>query len=204
MRDDKHSQSGWGRTGNDPIEQALEAALAKYAAVEPRTGLEERVLANLQTASIRKRPWWRWSMATALAIALVTATFVWKFGNRSPAITTDHSSNVIHRANKPAPEVVAHNVSSKEALLARHEKQRRSAGHKVHSRVATAVQPRLDQFPSPQPLSEQEKILESYVAKYPERAVLLARLRTEQLRLDQVEEGKDPSSDGTGQPSTEE
>jgi hypothetical protein len=48
--------------------------------------------------------------------------------------------------------------------------------------------PKLDQFPSPQPLSEQEKILQSYVAENPEQAVLLARSRTEALRQDQLEE----------------
>ena len=48
--------------------------------------------------------------------------------------------------------------------------------------------PKLDQFPSPQPLSEQEKLLQSYVAKYPEQAVLIARARTEALRQDQLEE----------------
>jgi hypothetical protein len=200
MRDDRHTQSDWGRTGNDPIEQELEAALAKYAAVEPRTGLEERVLANLRTTSIRKRPWWRWSLATALATVLVTAALVWRLGKHSPAIPTDYSSTVIHSPNKPAPEVVTHNARNKAPMGARHEGQRR-AGHEVHSQVATAARPKLDQFPSPQPLSEQERILESYVASYPERAVLLARLRTEQLQQDQLEQMKDLSSEGTGQPS---
>jgi hypothetical protein len=32
----------------DEFDRMLDAALAKYAAVEPRTGLEERVLANLR------------------------------------------------------------------------------------------------------------------------------------------------------------
>ena len=51
-----------------------------------------------------------------------------------------------------------------------------------------ADNPKLDQFPSPQPLSEQEKILESYVANYPEHAALIARARAEELRRDAAEE----------------
>jgi hypothetical protein len=59
-----------------------------------------------------------------------------------------------------------------------------------------AGNPKLDQFPSPRPLSEQEKLLQSYVAEYPERAVLIARARTEALRQDQLEEMKGfPSGD---------
>ena len=37
----------------DEFDRMLDAALAKYAAVEPRTGLEERVLANLRAEQAR-------------------------------------------------------------------------------------------------------------------------------------------------------
>jgi hypothetical protein len=53
---------------------------------------------------------------------------------------------------------------------------------------AVADYPKLDQFPSPRPLSEQEKILESYVTNYPEHAALIARARAEELRRDAAEE----------------
>jgi hypothetical protein len=67
---------------------------------------------------------------------------------------------------------------------------RKSPVRRSSPKVEIAAAPRLDQFPSPQPLSEQEKILASYVEKYPERSVLLARARTEALRQDQLEEMK--------------
>jgi hypothetical protein len=51
--------------------------------------------------------------------------------------------------------------------------------------VATA--PKLDQFPSPQPLSEQEKLLWNYVAQHPERAGLVAEARMESLERDAEE-----------------
>ena len=56
--------------------------------------------------------------------------------------------------------------------------------------IVASANTKLDRFPSPQPLSEQEKILASYVEKYPEEAVLLARARTEAVRQDQLEEMK--------------
>ena len=51
-----------------------------------------------------------------------------------------------------------------------------------------AGNPKLAQFPSPQPLSEQERILASYVADDPQRARLIARVISEGLRQDQLEE----------------
>jgi hypothetical protein len=53
-----------------------------------------------------------------------------------------------------------------------------------------ADNPKLGRFPSPQPLSEQERLLQKYVAENPEQAVLLARARDEALRQDQLEEMK--------------
>ena len=67
--------------------------------------------------------------------------------------------------------------------------------------VAIARAPKLEQFPSPQPLSEQEKLLQNYVAENPEQAVLLARARTEALRQDQLEEMNSfPSGDSARDP----
>jgi hypothetical protein len=54
--------------------------------------------------------------------------------------------------------------------------------------AAVAVQPKLDQFPSPRPLSEQEQILANYVAEYPETAALIAQLRTEEREKEREEE----------------
>jgi hypothetical protein len=52
----------------------------------------------------------------------------------------------------------------------------------------------LDHFPSPRPLSEQEKILQDYVARYPGHAALIAQARAEALRQDLAEEMKDASA----------
>ena len=55
-------------TGQPPLDDQLEAALAKYAAVEPRTGLEERILANLKSrpSSSTRVAWWRWPPSSLL------------------------------------------------------------------------------------------------------------------------------------------
>ena len=59
----------------DELDDALDAALAKYAAVEPRAGLEGRILAKLRTASepAPDRAWWHWGViATVAAVLLVS------------------------------------------------------------------------------------------------------------------------------------
>jgi hypothetical protein len=60
-----------------------------------------------------------------------------------------------------------------------------------------ANSPKLDQFPSPQPLSEQEKILASYVNQFPDHAALLAQARMEMLRRDREEELRQAGADST-------
>jgi hypothetical protein len=56
------------------------------------------------------------------------------------------------------------------------------------NRILQAAAPKRDQFPSPQPLSEQEKLLASYVAHDPHHAVLIARAQAELERQDHEEE----------------
>jgi hypothetical protein len=65
-------------------------------------------------------------------------------------------------------------------------------------REAVASAPKLDQFPSPQPLNEQENILVSYVAKFQDHAALVARARMESLRQELTDEASDAIDHETG------
>jgi hypothetical protein len=60
--------------------------------------------------------------------------------------------------------------------------------------AAVTAGPKLDVFPSPLPLTEQEKLLAGYIAEEPEHAVLLARAQAEDLRRDEEEETRESSS----------
>ena len=68
------------QSSGEELDRVLDAALAKYAAVEPRTGLEERVLANLRSAAPSANgTWWRWSFAAAAAaVLLIALTLAWR------------------------------------------------------------------------------------------------------------------------------
>jgi len=173
----KKNQSHEWHAERESLEQELEAALAKYAAVEPRAGLEERVLANLRAEpeEVPERAWWRWIVAGALAAVVVVALAVaWR--QRAPGIAKQ-------------PPIAAPTARPFGTLSASNSSEiRKSPVRRASPKDEIATVPKLDQFPSPRPLSEQEKTLASYVEQYPERSVLLARARTEALQKDQLEE----------------
>lgn len=181
----------------DEVARRLDSALAKYATVEPRSGLEERVLANLRAeqARVRDRVWWRWSvMAAVAAVIVVTIALALKSGRPSQPTVSRHAP-----ANLQAPNEGPRIVSEENGNGGRPHSQVKGATQRITVRrsqpkTVIASNPRLDQFPSPQPLSEQEKILANYVERYPDHAALIAQARTEALRKDRIEELRDAAA----------
>jgi len=174
----------------DEFDRMLGAALAKYAAVEPRTGLEERVLANLRAeqARVPDHAWWRWSAIAAVAAVIVVAMALSLRSDKpSHSVVANHPPTPIQASKERGTEIIstAHRSGTRPAPPST---ARKPAMRPSPPEVAIAGAPKLEQFPSPQPLSEQEKLLQNYVAENPEQAVLLARARTEALRQDQLEE----------------
>jgi hypothetical protein len=141
------------------VDQWLESALSQYGNAEPRTGLENRVLANLQAERNRiasSRPWW-WAAgaATATAVAIAMALWAGKSGHeRNPANTMGASTTTQgeQRAlvlSAPSPHV---------SHPAREIGQRMPASRSVREAVV-ATMPKLEQFPSRRNLSEEELLL---------------------------------------------
>jgi hypothetical protein len=175
---------------NDRLDRELDAALAKYAAVEPRTGIEDRILANLRAdqAHAAERSWWRWPAVAALAaVIVVTLSVAWRSGKPVQSTTAQHRPATTQTNEHAGTQVANHGGSNS---IRPHEASGIQLRRRAVSNPATvvALAPKLDQFPSPQPLSEQERILARYVANYPEHAALIAQARTEELRRDRAEE----------------
>jgi len=173
----------------DSLDSRIEAALKEYGAAEPRFGLEERILANLRTESARSVGWnWRnWTAIAALAIAMVLVVIVltWNLGKPTAATVAHHLSTALPKV--AGTQVPSNSKSSNEIPTSPVRKKRfGSAAHRGETEHAAA--PKLDVFPSPLPLSEQEKMLASYVAKYPKEAALVAEARTEALQREVEEE----------------
>ena len=162
------------------IDRLLDAALKQYAAVQPREGLEGRILARLRSQSAEPISYgpWRWLAAAAAVAALAVIISMALRPHARPQRTLEqHPSGTL-----PAGTVAA---SAQAKPTMKRPKRRLQAP--ADTQVAKAL-PKLDQFPSPQPLSEQEKLLASYVEVYPKQAAVLAKLRTEELERERIEE----------------
>jgi hypothetical protein len=163
----------------DELDRALDSALAKYTAIEPRAGLEERILARLQCE--RKHPAahssWRWSVAAAVMVTILVAiSLAWRWSKRRPAPVANLPSTIqrpVDPAKQSASASVPQAVPPKSAVSARRPGASRSV------RAVVAVEPKLDQFPSPQPLSQEELALARYVRSFPKEATLIAQAQQE-------------------------
>lgn len=161
----------------DELDRVLDVALAKYAA-EPRAGLEERVLANLRAETARgaERVWRRWCVLAAVVAALViVAALSWRPGRS--ARPTNHVA-IAMPTTQPASTQVAASGEPREVRLQAGHALRKTRRHRAPDAVV-AAQPKLEQFPSPQPLSEQERALAMYVSQFPREAELIARAQEE-------------------------
>jgi hypothetical protein len=188
----------WQGSENDPLDRELDALLAEYAAVEPRAGLEHRVYANLEAAKERAaaRVWWRWPALAVLAAVIVVAVSVaWRL--RIPVQNVTMHPAATAPSREQAPTQVANNSENGPIPWQKAASAGRFQPHLVsHPATIDPASPKLEQFPSPQPLSEQEVILAGYVTKYPERAALIAQARTEALQRDIAEQAEEAARSG--------
>ncbi|HVN21454.1 MAG TPA: hypothetical protein VMU05_21895 [Dongiaceae bacterium] len=174
----KHSAESTG----DHLDRMLDAALTKYASVEPRAGLEERILANLRGADVpvRETAWRMWGFAATVAILLVIGMLGWRWSRPAHPPIAHHSS--------PAPHTPAVPESATREENARTEKK--PARHRVVPRSQheiVAAEPKLDVFPSPLPLTTEEVALAQYVRDFPKEAQLVAQAQEDFDRETQKE-----------------
>jgi hypothetical protein len=163
---------------NDDFDRALDEVLAQYASVEPRAGLEERILANLRLAPVTAgaRPWWASSVAAVLAVVLMIAALLmfWRHQWSQPPTVGD-------RAPLREAPMDPYLANREPGQVAKKKPRRRTTRPGLqHETVASG--PKLDVFPSPLPLSEQEKLLAIYVGRDREHAALVAEARMADLR----------------------
>jgi hypothetical protein len=149
---------------NRHLDELLDSALSAYSAVEPGPGLETRILANLREAESRKatRAWsfqWMWTGAAVLAAVLVLV--VARISHKPVA----SSGNTIAHTQPASAETPARQKLPGSEKGARHRPQRHAAGQVENAALPLNQRPSV--FPSPSPLSEQEKLLLSYYARTP-------------------------------------
>ena len=165
------------------LDNWLDQALKQRGAVEPRPGLEGRILATLHAESNwMPAQTWRWRVAWfgLAAAGLIGATLflAWR-SSTGPHRTTE--------VQLPTKQDARPNPRPAELATAQPRRSpKRASTPRVIARVLPRV-PKLPQFPSPQPLSEQEEMLVRYVSQFPREAVLMARAQTALSKQESIE-----------------
>jgi len=157
----------------DNLDRWLNTALAQRGSAEPRAGLEGRILANLAVETSRAstgRPLrWAFSLAT---IALVLAAW---FGLR--VLSTRSHQTTDEAVNQPS--AVSHKSGPvtlpKTATMRLPKRSQSRQDAKQATLVERSAPSRLNQFPSPRPLSPQELLFASYAQRFPQEAILIAQ-----------------------------
>ncbi|MGH9572087.1 MAG: hypothetical protein ACRD40_00945 [Candidatus Acidiferrales bacterium] len=175
--------------GHD-IERELDAALARYAAIKPRDGLEQRVLANLRVQHTRatRFDWRQWVAAGVLA-ASVAGLAIWAGERHSVIVNT---TPVLVQHEPPTASGSAYAAAANAGLsferTREHLQSNLRKGSAKHRRNRKAERaniesvPKLAQFPAPESLTEQEMLLIQFVEQDPKGAALFAEVRAKELQ----------------------
>jgi len=142
------------------VGELLEASLKRLRSEEPRAGLESRILASVRSSDYAAQPrrWvWAWALAVSAA-ALIVAVVVLRFTSR-PAPRTATVS--------PAVQAVAPKAETPKAVAVALPMSRVPGRPVRPSRSLAPEFRRPEQFPTPSPLTEQEKLLLRYVRGIP-------------------------------------
>lgn len=139
----------------DPfVDELLEASLKQYRGGEPRSGFEMRILAGVRTQERAARlRWLGWAVAVCAGILAVIALTL-HFAPTQLRQPTPSASLPQPVTTPPAPQIVSQQAPRLGA--------RRPPAQ--FRRVATR-RSRPEQFPTPLPLTEQEKLLLAYFNK---------------------------------------
>jgi hypothetical protein len=182
------------------LDEMLDSLLANYSSAEPRPGIETRILANLREAAEKEvsHGWWnfKWLWAGVVAAAIIMAA-VLNSGRRHVAPPT----NVAGKISQPVPqsEIQPHApvARGETARIYRHKKP----GPTLAQSTTLALSQRPALFPTPTPLSEQERLMFTYLAKTPKEVVVAQMQRDDQKEAEAFWEDREPSS-GTRRSTT--
>jgi len=170
-----------GHGEGEELDRLLDAALKQYAAVQPRAGLEDRVLAHLRSQGGRapSHHWWQWGIAAVAmaAVALIIA-IAWRPWPAPQPDLAQHPSVSVPGRPGSTPELHGSRAPEQRVATARPK-------HRLHHAAVAQVAegaPKLDQFPSPQPLSQEELVLARYAMEFPAEATLIAKAQDEYER----------------------
>jgi hypothetical protein len=152
------------------IDEVLDSLLANYSSVEPRPGLETRILANLRDAEEKDTAhgWWnfKWLWAGAVAAAIIVAAVL--IGGRHRIEPT----HVIVKTSPSVPqqEIQPHAPIAPKEMVRIYRRKPRATKQPQNAALALSQRPAV--FPTPTPLSEQEQLLLRYMTATPREELI--------------------------------
>jgi len=167
---------------NKQIDEILDSLLAQYSDVEPRSGLEQRILANLgDRARNETVPWWsvKWLWAGAAVAAVIIVAAVLTAGRRH--VIAPIPSVVQTQQHAPQQPKVQRSLPTT-ASTVRHSRKPSVVAGPQNTTLALSQRPAI--FPTPTPLSEQERLLFTYLSNTPQEVVVAQLQRTDQKEAD--------------------
>jgi len=152
MHDDKRDQF---------VDELLEASLKQYRGEEPRLGLEMRILAGIRAredVARRRRLVWALAACAGILAAIVLVLHSTHAPNRRPATSAAGTHPApLQAATTATPGSADSRIRSPRLVQGPKEKPR-------SPKPGVRATKRPEQFPTPMPLTEQEKLLLTYVA----------------------------------------
>jgi hypothetical protein len=182
------------------VDAVLDRALGPQR-VEPRAGLEQRILANLPK-EVERRRWWRWMWVPAVAAAAVLAVVIGMsiYKPAEPVVSNPGTGGTI-AAVPTTPHETTRRVQPPRVVAKHVVPVGRVAGRNAELTRATPAQalPRQAVFPAPVPLTDQERLLLALVNRHRPEAELVAK--EQQVQAEKVQKYFETGEAPVGQPT---
>jgi hypothetical protein len=148
------------------LDALIRSSIASYGEPAPNSELAQRILMRIaaEPEPVARRRWLPWAIALPIAASLII--FFMLFETRpvhTPAGVENHAQ---------IPAQLHNDIAAAAPHLTQHENKKTMARHEVLPRLAavdsnTQPLPKLDVFPTPQPLTPEEQALVNFVSRAP-------------------------------------
>jgi hypothetical protein len=141
--------------GSDELDRVIDGALPDYSGTEPLAGLEERILNRVRVVKDASRRRLVWAFALVAVAAVIVVVIVVRGPrvsvpkNDDAVVATAHVGSAVAVEKPPRGE-------PKRSVRARAPRQR--------------VLPKRDLFPTPAPMTDEERALVAFVSQRPSEA----------------------------------
>lgn len=187
------------------MDEMLDSLLANYSSAEPRPGLETRILANLREAELQqpaaRRSWnfhWLWAGA-AVAAAIIVGVILLGGHHKEKAPQMVHELPAPVQPKPPQTQEKPPQTAPEMAREPRERRPRRAPTVPAVPNSGLALGLRPSSFPTPTPLSEQERLMLAYLTHTPPEEVIAQTQRSDQKEADEFWEDRNGF---TGKPDT--